>query len=88
MMVGTVVFSKKGRDKRLPFVVIEIADDFVFLVDGKLRPLANPKRKKIKHIQPTNIVHDLSLYAKRGLQDADIRKLLLPFAEKEVKTIV
>lgn len=53
LMSGTVVKSMAGRDKGLWFVVLETEGDCAFLVDGKLRPLENPKRKKEKHLQKT-----------------------------------
>jgi ribosomal protein L14E/L6E/L27E len=49
--LGTVVLSKAGRDKGRYFVVVGIVDEaYVLLCDGGLRRLANPKRKKLKHI--------------------------------------
>lgn len=51
---GQIVYSKCGRDKRKPFVIINSDDDFVYLVDGNLRKLQKPKKKKKKHIQISN----------------------------------
>lgn len=51
--LGQLVFSKCGRDKGRPFVVISIEEDYVHLVDGDLRKIESPKLKKKKHIQPT-----------------------------------
>jgi len=80
MTAGQVVISKRGRDKGLMFVVIstEVSPEgeFSYLADGKLRTLAKPKKKKAKHLQPTNTHVDLNCAGSRGLQDADIRKLL------------
>ena len=56
MEIGQVVFSKCGRDKGRAFVVLSIEDEYVFLSDGQLRPLNKPKKKKIKHTQPTHTV--------------------------------
>ena len=56
MEVGQVVFSKCGRDKGRAFVVLSVEDEYVFLSDGQLRPLNKPKKKKIKHTQPTHAV--------------------------------
>jgi len=56
MEVGQVVFSKCGRDKGRAFVVLSVEDEYVFLSDGQLRPLNKPKKKKIKHTQPTHTV--------------------------------
>ena len=72
---GQIVFSKQGRDKGNPMIVIEVQNDYVCLVDGKRRTLEKPKKKKIKHIQPTNFVVDIKTDG-RELQDADIRKQL------------
>jgi len=75
---GQVVFSKSGRDKGKSFVVIDVQDEYLFLVDGKLRTLSNPKKKKVKHVQPTNHVCELQTDG-RALQDANIRKQLAMF---------
>jgi len=75
---GQVVISRSGRDKGKFFVVINVQGEYLYLVDGKLRTLDNPKKKKVKHIQPTNHICDLQTHG-RALQDADIRKHLLLF---------
>ena len=88
MNVGQVVFSKCGRDKGNAFVVIETRHEYLYLVDGKLRTLDKPKKKKIKHVQPVNHVINLaemeSSIGGRALQDADIRKELKAFAERSI----
>jgi len=81
MEMGQIVFSKSGRDKGNVFVIISIHENYVYLVDGKLRVLARPKKKKIKHVQPTNHIADLTTDG-RELQDADIRKQLKAFIAK------
>jgi len=75
IQTGQVVFSKQGRDKGNAMIVISTEAEYVYLVDGKLRTLDKPKKKKIKHIQPTNHIADLKTDG-RALQDADIRKQL------------
>ena len=84
MTKGQVVFSKCGRDKGLPFVVLSAEGEYVFLADGCLRLICKPKKKKLKHIQPANVILDLDSVGNRGLQDADIRKMLLLSFKKEV----
>ena len=75
MIVGQIVFAKCGRDKGKAFVIISTSGDYVYLVDGKLRTLSKPKKKKKKHVQPVNTIVTLETTG-RGLQDADIRKQL------------
>ena len=78
IMVGQVVFAKNGRDKGKAFVVMSVHVDYLYLVDGRLRTLDRPKKKKAKHVQPTNYVAELKTDG-RTLQDADIRKHLKAF---------
>ena len=82
MEIGQVVFSKRGRDKGLAFVVMSVEGEYVFLTDGRIRPLNKLKKKKARHTQPTNTIVSLEPNAS-GLKDADIRKWLLEFLMKE-----
>ena len=52
-MFGNIVLSKAGRDKDELFVVTQIEENYVFLADGDIHKIENPKRKKIKHIEET-----------------------------------
>ena len=77
--IGQVVYSKKGRDKRKPFIVYRVEGEYVFLIDGSLRKLEKPKKKKIKHIQITNNIDvglQVKIINKCYLMDSDIRKAL------------
>ena len=82
---GQVVFSKNGRTKGKALMVINIEDDYLHLADGGLWPLAKPKRKKPKHVQPTHYV-DSVIYEKLTnnypLTDSDIRKSLKEYEGK------
>jgi ribosomal protein L14E/L6E/L27E len=81
MNVGQIVFSRCGRDKGCAMVVVKCEGEYVYLVDGRLRLLAKPKKKKIKHIQLTHCIVQLTCDTGRGLQDADIRKFLKVYLE-------
>ena len=50
-IISDVVKSTAGRDKDEIFYVIGEDDKFLFLANGKDRPLDRPKRKKRKHVQ-------------------------------------
>jgi len=78
MVIGQVVFAKSGRDKGKAFIVINVHKDYLYLVDGKLRTLDKSKKKKAKHVQPTNYVAELKTDG-RTLQNADIRKHIKAF---------
>lgn len=50
-MIGQFVTSKAGHDKDVLYVVVAEEGDFVFLSEGRLKPVDKPKRKRSKHIQ-------------------------------------
>lgn len=51
-MIGQFVTSKAGHDKNALYVIVGEESDYVFLSDGRLKPVDKPKRKRKKHIQP------------------------------------
>lgn len=55
--IGSVVISKAGRDAEKFFVVVGHSDDkkHVYIADGALRKVDNPKKKKLKHISIKNV---------------------------------
>lgn len=79
---GQVVKSRAGRDKGRIFLIIDIIDEEnVFIVDGDLRKLDNPKKKKVKHLIVYNTILDEFKYKldnKIKVNNAYIRKLLEP----------
>ncbi len=81
---GQIVYSKAGRDKGNMFLVVDIEEPYVYLVDGKLRRLENPKKKKMLHVQVTHYVDEViqaALIEENRLTNADIRKSLDHFVE-------
>ena len=49
--ISDVVQATAGRDQGKLFYVIGEDEQYLFLVNGKDRPLDRPKRKKRKHVQ-------------------------------------
>ena len=47
---GLIVRTIKGHDRNEIFAIIIVKDDFVYLSNGKNKPLENPKKKNVKHI--------------------------------------
>ena len=72
--VGDLVVSRAGRDKGRPFVVLSAEEGFVYLVDGDLRKLDRPKKKKRMHVKPYPKKGCCRMDISEGLCDADIRK--------------
>jgi ribosomal protein L14E/L6E/L27E len=79
-LIGRVAVSKAGRDKDRAFVITAVLDaEYVWIVDGGLRKLERPKKKKRKHlsIQPAQL-EQIRLKILEGKQvfDAEIRNSL------------
>ena len=56
-LVGKVVNSKAGRDMHRNFIVVGIINnEYVYISDGELRKIAKPKKKKVKHLNFTDLV--------------------------------
>lgn len=92
VMAGDIVKSIAGRDSGRYFIIWEVLDSsYVTIVDGDLRKIDNPKRKKVKHLKATGVrVGSHSGTYKRNLKEAnaDIRKLIASHASgtEAVKT--
>lgn len=56
--IGGLVRSLAGHDKDEVFIIIKEDALYVYLADGRLRPLDKAKRKKKKHVQPINVVDE------------------------------
>ncbi len=57
---GRVVISRAGRDRDYLLVIMQADEKSVFVCDGKERPIDRPKKKNIRHIEPTEYVIDIS----------------------------
>lgn len=78
---GMLAKSKAGHDKGKIYIIYKVDETYVYLVDGKIRLLDNPKRKKRKHVQVICEQHDLS-----GLDDVGIKRIL-KFFDEELRRI-
>lgn len=55
-MQGQIVKAKAGRDKGNYFVVVKVEEKYVYICDGKSRPVDRPKKKKLIHLEPTKTI--------------------------------
>lgn len=81
--IGQLVKSRAGRDKGNIFLVLDIIDDkYVLIVNGDLRKLDKPKKKKVKHLIVYNtVITDFRDKINEGIKinNGYVRKLLEPF---------
>ncbi len=50
-MTGKLAISKSGHDKDHLYVIVKEDENVVYLADGILKTVDNPKKKNKKHIQ-------------------------------------
>lgn len=76
--IGMLSVSRAGHDIGNVYVIINKDDEYVYLVDGKIRTLDRPKKKNIKHIQTIKKTdEDLSNKIKSSkIQNEDIKRAI------------
>lgn len=79
-MVGMLATSLMGHDKGKIYVIVEETKDAVMLVDGKLRPVGKPKKKKKKHIQ---LIKKVVLENQQLENDLSIQKALKEYRRRQ-----
>ena len=50
-VIGGICKSTQGRDKGRHYIITQVAENAVFVVDGNFKKLASPKKKNLKHIE-------------------------------------
>jgi ribosomal protein L14E/L6E/L27E len=79
--VGMLARSKAGHDKGHVYVIMKEENAYVYLVDGSLRTLDRPKKKKKMHVQIILQKHETS-----EIDDVKIKRILKLF-DKETGRI-
>ena len=76
--VGQVVRSIAGRDNGTAYVIVSTSDNYVYVADGAIRKLENPKKKKLRHIQGSyNVSEEIAERLAEGtLENYMIRRFL------------
>jgi ribosomal protein L14E/L6E/L27E len=49
--IGAYAVSTAGHDSGKYYVIYQMDSEYVYLVDGKIRTLNRPKKKKMMHVQ-------------------------------------
>lgn len=74
---GMLARAKAGHDRNCIYVIISVNDEYVYLADGKLKPVCRPKKKNRKHVQPITHVRCESV-----TDDSVIRKTVKEFLKE------
>ena len=74
--IGYFATSLAGHDKGLTYVITGVDNEYVYVTDGRLRQVDEPKKKKLKHLQCFNYQDEkLAQMKEQGIsfRDEDIR---------------
>ena len=75
-MVGEFVTVKAGHDQGKLYLIVAEEERFVFLSDGKYKPIEKPKKKNRIHIQKIN----------RKITDfEELTNVKIPYKNEEIK---
>lgn len=75
---GMLAKSLAGHDRNRIYVIAGLDETYVYLVDGELRTLAKPKKKKKKHVQLIRKKHEID-----GADDVRIKRILKEYKNQE-----
>lgn len=85
IQLGSIVISTMGRDRGMYFIVIDTDDEYVTLVDGNVRKIERAKKKKIKHIEMTELYSETiakKIENKSKITNQDIKRTLKEILKK------
>ena len=71
---GMLAKSKAGHDKGHLYVIYDVDETYVYLVDGQIRTIDKPKKKKRKHVQIICEKHEIE-----GKDDVAVKRILKLF---------
>lgn len=84
VLIGSVVRSKAGRDKGDLFIVLAREGEYAYLANGDLRKVDTPKKKKLKHLQPSGKISEFiqnKLETVGKVTNSEVRKALADLTE-------
>ena len=87
-MTGFLASSKAGHDKDKIYVIIKENAEYVWLSDGKIKTMDNPKKKRKKHIQPIKYFNNeemrTSLLEGKKVSDLEIMMVLKNYKKQQM----
>ena len=87
-MTGFLASSKAGHDKDKIYVIIREDTEYVWLADGRIKTVSNPKKKRKKHIQIIKYFNNegmqSDLLAGREVSDLEIVMVLKKYKKQQM----
>ncbi len=78
---GMLAKSLAGHDAGRIYCIADVDDTYVYLVDGRIRTLDNPKKKKKKHVQLIGTKYNIA-----SADDAKIKEILKKWRNENVES--
>lgn len=76
---GMFARSLAGHDKNKLYVITSVEGEYIYLVDGKIRTIDRPKKKKKKHVQIDSHISEVikqKISSGVKLRDEDIKRAI------------
>ena len=84
--LGSIAYSKSGRDSGSYYLIVGLEGEFAYIADGRIRKLAKPKKKKLKHLRLRGEVNESigeKLSDGRIVHDSEIYSALRTYNENQ-----
>jgi ribosomal protein L14E/L6E/L27E len=78
LKTGGFAVSRAGHDLGKYYVIFQMDSEYVYLVDGRIRTISRPKKKKMKHVDSLELL-DPVLAAKvcdRTVKNEEIKRAI------------
>jgi len=86
VIVGSIVYSKAGRDCGKCYIIVRFDEKgYAFVANGSEKSLSAPKRKNVKHLDPSGDVNEIireKLLAEKQVFDSEIKSALRAYSGK------
>lgn len=86
-MTGMFATSKAGHDKGKLYIIIKEEEEYVYLTDGRLKPVDAPKKKKKKHIQiikRTDPSIHIIIEEKREISNEEVKRAIKEYEHRSI----
>ena len=81
---GMLAWSRAGHDSGTLYVIMRTDEEYVYLTDGRLKPVDKPKKKKKKPVQVMRTIpQELAGMPEKEIKNEDIRRVIRRFANVE-----
>ena len=77
---GMLAYASAGHDKDTLYYIVKADNKFVWLSDGRLKPVEAPKKKSLRHIQ---IIKKGMESAPEPLTNEAVKRIIKQYLRKE-----